>query len=51
MGMICELCLKTITEATPWSILDGKRQHIIKSDCLVQKEKKSRTREKQIDNK
>ena len=35
MGMICEICGKSITEATPWSILDGKRQHILKGDCKV----------------
>jgi predicted Fe-S protein YdhL (DUF1289 family) len=46
MGMICELCLKTITESTPWSILDGKRQHIIKSDCKIKAKKKPHNKNK-----
>jgi len=44
MGMICELCGKSITEATPWSFINGERQHIINSDCTVKEEKKSRIR-------
>ena len=29
----CDLCKALIKEDASWSIIDGKRQHIIKSDC------------------
>jgi len=34
---ICHLCENRLKENSPWSIIDGKRQHILEADCKAKR--------------